>query len=106
MSKFFLPILLVVGFGLWKVLDHLQLPNTFSILLILLTALSGILWCYHRFSAIPRRKRQIARLEQRSGKELTAEEKAKVEEELAFKYERWEYLNELAAQIEENKKNK
>ena len=34
------------------------------------------------------------------------EEKTKVEEELAFKYERWEYLNELAAQIEENKKNK
>ncbi|MFY8224740.1 ABC-F family ATP-binding cassette domain-containing protein [Clostridium perfringens] len=34
------------------------------------------------------------------------EEKAKVEEELAFKYERWEYLNELASQIEENKKNK
>lgn len=34
------------------------------------------------------------------------EEKVKVEEELAFKYERWEYLNELAAQIEENKKNK
>lgn len=34
------------------------------------------------------------------------EEKEKVEEELAFKYERWEYLNELAAQIEENKKNK
>ncbi|HHD2751840.1 TPA: ABC-F family ATP-binding cassette domain-containing protein [Clostridium perfringens] len=34
------------------------------------------------------------------------EEKAKVEEALAFKYERWEYLNELAAQIEENKKNK
>lgn len=34
------------------------------------------------------------------------EEKAKTEEELAQKYERWEYLNELAAQIEENKKNK
>lgn len=34
------------------------------------------------------------------------EEKAKVEEELAFKYERWEYLNELAAQIEQNKKNR
>ena len=31
------------------------------------------------------------------------EEKANVEEELAFKYERWEYLNELAAQIEEIK---
>lgn len=34
------------------------------------------------------------------------EEKANVEEELTLKYERWEYLNELAAQIEENKKNK
>ncbi|MDZ5254733.1 ABC-F family ATP-binding cassette domain-containing protein [Clostridium sp. LIBA-8841] len=34
------------------------------------------------------------------------EDKAKTEEELAQKYERWEYLNELAAQIEENKKNK
>ena len=34
------------------------------------------------------------------------EEKANVEEELAFKYERWEYLNELATQIVENKKNK
>ncbi|MGL4990923.1 MAG: ABC-F family ATP-binding cassette domain-containing protein [Sarcina sp.] len=32
--------------------------------------------------------------------------KAKVEEELEFKYERWEYLNELAAEIEKNKKNK
>ena len=71
MSKLFLPILLVVGFGIWKVLDHLQLPNTFSILLILLTALSGILWCYHRFSVIPRRKRQIARTEQRTGHELS-----------------------------------
>lgn len=32
--------------------------------------------------------------------------KAEVESNLEFKYERWEYLNELAAQIEENKKNK
>ncbi|MDG2952347.1 signal peptidase I [Exercitatus varius] len=79
MSKLFLPILLVVGFAVWKMLDSLQLPNTFSILLILLTALSGILWCYHRFSVIPRRKRQIARAEQRSGQLLTDEEKAKIE---------------------------
>lgn len=78
MSKLFLPILFVVGFGLWKLLDHFQLPNTFSILLILLTALSGLLWCYHRFSAIPRRNRQIARMEQRSGKTLTEEEKAQI----------------------------
>lgn len=79
MSKLFLPLLLAVGFGIWKVLDHLQLPNTFSILLILLTALSGILWCYHRFAVMPHRKRQIARTEQRTGHELTAEEKAKIE---------------------------
>ena len=34
------------------------------------------------------------------------EEKAKLEDELNNKYERWEYLNELAAQIEENKRNR
>ena len=33
-------------------------------------------------------------------------EKAEAESQLEFKYERWEYLNELAAEIEENKKNK
>ncbi|WP_439243475.1 signal peptidase I [Lonepinella sp. BR2474] len=79
MSKLFLPILLVVGFAVWKVLDYLQLPNTFSILLILFTALSGVLWCYHRFSVLPRRRRQIARTEQRTGKTLTDEEKAVIE---------------------------
>ena len=51
-----------------KALDYFQLPNTFSILLLILTALSGILWCYHRFVVMPRRRRQIARAEQRSGK--------------------------------------
>lgn len=34
------------------------------------------------------------------------EKKAEVEAQLEFKYERWEILNEIAAQIEENKKNK
>ncbi|MGL5068706.1 MAG: ABC-F family ATP-binding cassette domain-containing protein [Sarcina sp.] len=33
-------------------------------------------------------------------------EKTEVELKLELKYERWEYLNELAAEIEENKKNK
>ncbi|SPX43217.1 leader peptidase (signal peptidase I) [Haemophilus influenzae] len=49
MSNLFFVILLAVGFGVWKVLDYFQLPNTFSILLLILTALSGVLWCYHRF---------------------------------------------------------
>lgn len=79
MSKLFLPVLLVVGYLGWKALDHMQLPNTFSILLIILTALSGVLWCYHRFAMQPRRLRQIARAEQRSGKALTDEEKTKIE---------------------------
>lgn len=79
MSNLFFVILLVVGFGIWKGLDYLQLPNTFSILLLILTALSGILWCYHRFVVAPKRNRQIARAEQRSGQTLTDEEKAKIE---------------------------
>ena len=72
-------ILLAVGFGVWKVLDYFQLPNTFSILLLILTALSGVLWCYHRFVVLPKRHRQVARAEQRSGKTLSEEEKAKIE---------------------------
>ncbi|VEH68213.1 signal peptidase I [Rodentibacter pneumotropicus] len=66
-----------MGFGIWKVLDYFQLPNTFSILLLILTGLSGVLWCYHRFVVAPKRYRQIARAEQRSGRALTDEEKAK-----------------------------
>ena len=52
MSNVFFILLLAVGFAGWKVLDHFQLPNTFSILLLILTVLSGILWCYHRFCII------------------------------------------------------
>mgnify|MGYP001362157300 FL=1 len=40
MSNVFFILLLAVGFAGWKVLDHFQLPNTFSILLLILTALS------------------------------------------------------------------
>ena len=79
MSNLFTIILIAVGYGLWKVLDHFQLPNTFSILLIIFTALSGAVWCYLRFGVLPKRARQIARLEQRSGKSLTDEEKSKIE---------------------------
>lgn len=79
MPNFFLILLLVAGFGVWKVLDYFALPNTFSILLILLTVISGALWCYYRFTVQPRRARQIARAEQRSGKALSDEEKAKIE---------------------------
>ena len=78
MSNVFFILLLAVGFAGWKALDYFQLPNTFSILLLILTALSGILWCYHRFAVMPRRRRQIARAEQRSGKALTDEEKRKL----------------------------
>lgn len=79
MSNFFLILLLIAGFGVWKVLDYFALPNTFSILLILLTVISGALWCYYRFTVQPRRARQIARAEQRSGKTLSDEEKATIE---------------------------
>ena len=79
MSNFFLIILLAVCFGLWKLLDHFALPNTFSILLIILTALSGALWCFHINAVLPLRDRKIARAEQRSGKPLTEEEKRQIE---------------------------
>ncbi|OOF49899.1 signal peptidase I [Rodentibacter trehalosifermentans] len=79
MSNLFFVIFLAVGFGIWKALDYFQLPNTFSILLLILTALSGVLWCYHRFVVAPKRQRQIARMEQRSGQTLSDEEKAKIE---------------------------
>ncbi len=42
MSNLFFVILLAVGFGVWKLLDYFQLPNTFSIVLLILTALSVI----------------------------------------------------------------
>ncbi|MBE2897375.1 signal peptidase I [Pasteurellaceae bacterium 20609_3] len=79
MSKFFLPILLVGGYIFWRFLDSQNLPNTFSILLIVFTLISGAVWCYNRFSLAPKRQRQIARLEQRSGKTLSEEERAQVE---------------------------
>ncbi|QLB13589.1 signal peptidase I [Bisgaardia hudsonensis] len=72
-------ILLAVGYAFWKWLDYLALPNTFTILLILLTVLCGVLWCYHRFVVLPKRTRQVIRQEQRTGKTLTNEEKLQIE---------------------------
>ena len=70
MSNLFFVILLAVGFGVWKVLDYFQLPNTFSILLLILTALSGVLWCFHRFVVLPKRPRKVARAENLLGTPL------------------------------------
>lgn len=64
---------------LLKVLDHLALPNTFNIFNFIERTLCGVLWCYNRFVILPKRSRQIARAEQRSGKILTDEEKSKIE---------------------------
>lgn len=77
-SNVFFVLLLIVGFIAWKVLDSYQLPNTFSILLLVLTVICGVFWCYQRFVDAPHRRRQIARAEQRSGKSLSDEEKLAV----------------------------
>lgn len=79
MSKYLLPILLLLCFILWKVFDALGLPNVLSIIFLLLTIITGIFWCYHWFVLEPKRKRQINRLETRSGKILTDAEKSRVE---------------------------
>ncbi|PJG83848.1 signal peptidase I [Caviibacterium pharyngocola] len=78
-SNLFFILLIVAGYAVWKLLDHLALPNTFTILLILLTALCGALWCYHRFVVLPKRARQILRAEKRTGKTLSDEEKNQIE---------------------------
>lgn len=72
-------IFIMVAYGVWKALDYFALPNTFTILLILLTALCGILWCFHRFVVLPKRARQVLRTEQRTGKTLTEDEKRQIE---------------------------
>ena len=47
--------LLTIGFiavlyGVWKVLDSMQLPNTISILLVALTLICGGFWLYNKFN--------------------------------------------------------
>ncbi|AUI65930.1 MULTISPECIES: signal peptidase I [Glaesserella] len=70
---------ITVLYGVWKVLDSMQLPNTISIVLVGLVIICGGFWSFYKFSAEPRRLRAIEREEKRLGKPLTAEEKAAIQ---------------------------
>lgn len=70
---------IAVLYGIWKVLDSMQLPNTISIILVGLVVICGGFWSFYKFSAEPRRLRAIEREEKRLGKPLTAEEKATIQ---------------------------
>lgn len=75
-----MPILFIaILYGVWKVLDSMQLPNTISILLVALVVICGSFWAFYKLSADPRRKQAIAREEKRQGRALTAEEKAEIQ---------------------------
>lgn len=70
-----LPIIFIAAlYGVWKLLDSMQLPNTISIILVGLVVICGGFAAFYKFSAEPRRKAKIAREEKRLGRELTAEE--------------------------------
>lgn len=70
---------IAVLYGVWKVLDSMQLPNTISIILVGLVVICGGFWSFYKFSAEPRRLRAIEREEKRLGKPLTAEEKVAIQ---------------------------
>ncbi|KMK51274.1 signal peptidase [[Actinobacillus] muris] len=75
-----LPILFIaVLYGVWKVLESYQLPNTLSIILVSLVVICGGFWVFYKFSAEPRRQAKIAREQKRLERELTAEELAQVQ---------------------------
>lgn len=78
LSKFAIPILLGTAYLLWKILDAFALPNTFAILLVIFSILSGIFWCYHRFSVIPKRNKQVQALEKQTGQPLSEEAKRNI----------------------------
>lgn len=70
-----LPIIFIAGlYGVWKILDSMQLPNTISIILVGLVLICGGFAGFYKFSAEPRRKTKIAREQKRLGRELTSEE--------------------------------
>ncbi|QIM62765.1 signal peptidase I [Pasteurellaceae bacterium Orientalotternb1] len=70
-----LPIIFIAAlYGVWKVLDGMQLPNTISIILVGLVVICGGFAAFYKFSAEPRRKAKIVREQKRLGRELTAEE--------------------------------
>ena len=70
-----LPIIFIaVLYGVWKVLDGMQLPNTISIILVGLVVICGSFAAFYKFSAEPRRKAKIAREQKRLGRELSEDE--------------------------------
>lgn len=50
MSNFLTIGFIAVLYGVWKVLDSMQLPNTISILLVALTLICGSFWLYNKFN--------------------------------------------------------
>ncbi|QIM66452.1 signal peptidase I [Mannheimia granulomatis] len=79
MAQFMPIIFLGIIYGIWKWLDSMQLPNTISIILVVLVLICGGFWAFYKFSADPRRKRAIAQQQKRLGRELTAEEIADIQ---------------------------
>ncbi|QLB18788.1 signal peptidase I [Mannheimia granulomatis] len=79
MAQFMPIIFLGIIYSIWKWLDSMQLPNTISIILVVLVLICGGFWAFYKFSADPRRKRAIAQQQKRLGRELTAEEIAEIQ---------------------------
>lgn len=67
-------IFIAILYGVWRVLDSMQLPNTISILLVGLVVICGGFWAFYKFSAEPRRKQAVKREEKRLNRALTDEE--------------------------------
>lgn len=72
-SKYTFAFFIVGTFILWKVLDSLALPNTFAIILVILSLVTGFFWCYNRFVLREKEKTAIAKAEKRLGHELDEE---------------------------------
>lgn len=72
-------IFIAILYGVWKMLDLMQLPNTISILLVALVFICGSFWSFYKFSAGPRRKLAINRKEKQLNRPLTEEEKAEIQ---------------------------
>lgn len=79
MNNIFTLSFIAILYGVWKILDSMQLPNTISIILVGLVIICGSFWGFYKFSAEPRRQRAIEREEKRLGKALTNKEKAAIQ---------------------------
>ncbi|WP_373777331.1 signal peptidase I [Glaesserella sp.] len=75
-----LPIIFIAAlYGVWRVLDSMELPNTISIILVGLVVICGSFWAFYKFSAEPRRQAKIAREEKRLGRTLDEDELAEIQ---------------------------